>query len=128
MITNILNTLRNDAALQTLLQGSQNDSKIYAFSATKLNSIVYIYTDLSSNKITGQAKLELTVNTLLTDYALNMQITSRIKELLLTLADEQFNNDIIEILQNGGGSLRNDETGTIHCKLIFNIKYKERNK
>lgn len=126
ILSDILTVLENDVDLQLLLQGTTEDKKIYAFSTSKLNSIVYVYTDLISNKIIGQSRLELTINTLKTDYSLNIQILDRVKQLLLTLADESFNNDITEIQQNGGGILTNDETNTIHNKAIFTIKYKER--
>lgn len=126
ILSDILTVLENDVDLQLLLQGTIEDKKIYAFSTSNLKSIVYIYTDLISNKIIGQSRLELTINTLKTDYSLNIQILDRVKQLLLTLADESFNNNITEIQQNGGGILTNDETNTIHNKIIFTIKYKER--
>lgn len=120
VLTDILNILKSDVELQSLI-----GNKINAFSTEELNSIVYDYVDLTSNKIIGQSRLTLTVNTLEADYNLNLQIVSKIKQLLLTLADEQFNNNIMEIQQNGGGILRNEETATIHNKIIFTIKYKE---
>lgn len=120
ILTDILNTLKSDAELQSLI-----GNRIHAFSTEELNSIVYDYVDLTSNKIVGQSRLTITVNTLEVDYNLNLQIVSKIKQLLLTLADEQFNNNIMEIQQNGGGILRNEETSTIHNKIIFTIKYRE---
>ncbi len=126
VLDDILNVLQNATDLQSLLQGTVDDTKIYAFSTSKLNSIVYDYVDLTSNKIVGQARLTLTINTLKVDYSLNIQILDRVKQLLLTLADESFNNDILTIEQNGGGMLENQESATIHNKAIFTIKYKER--
>jgi len=126
VLIDILNILESDTELQSLLSGTTEDKKIYAFSTSKLNSIVYDYVDLTSNKIVGQARLTLTISNLKVDYALNLQIVSKIKQLLLTLGDESFNNNITEIQQNGGGMLENQETKTIHNKLIFSIKYKER--
>ncbi len=126
ILSDILNVLESDLELQSLLNGTTEDKKIYAFSTSKLNSIVYVYTDLISNKILGQSRFEITINTLKVDYSLNIQILDRVKQLLLTLADENFNDDITEIQQNGGGILTNDETNTIHNKAIFTIKYKER--
>jgi hypothetical protein len=120
VISDILNVLKSDANLQSLI-----GNKIHAFSTAELNSIAYDYVDLTSNKIIGQSRLTLTINSLAVDYSLNIQILNRVKQLLLTLADEQLNNSIIEIEQNGGGIMRNDETATIHNKAIFTIKYKE---
>ncbi len=127
ILTDILDGLKNDTELQSLLEGTLTDKKIYAFSADKLKSIAYVYTDLNSNKITGQARLELTINTLKVDYELNMLILDRLKQLLLTFASEEFNDNILTIEQNGGGILENEETKTIHNKIIFIIKYRERN-
>lgn len=120
VLTDILNILKSDVELQSLI-----GNKINAFSTEELNSIVYDYVDLTSNKIVGQSRLTLTINTLEVDYNLNLQIVSKIKQLLLTLADEKLINNIIEISQNGGGLLRNEETKAIHNKIIFTIKYKE---
>lgn len=120
ILSDILNVLKSDASLQSLI-----GNRIHAFSTTELNSIAYDYADLISNKIIGQGRLTITINTLSVDYALNLQILNRVKQLLLTLADEQLNNNIIEIQQNGGGILTNDETATIHNKAIFTIKFKE---
>lgn len=120
ILSDILNVLKSDASLQSLI-----GNKLHAFSTTELNSIAYDYIDLISNKIVGQSRLTLTINTLAVDYSLNLQILNRVKQLLLTLADEQLNNSIIEIQQNGGGMLENQLTATIHNKAIFTIKYKE---
>mgnify|MGYP000877093085 FL=1 len=119
ILDDILSILQNDVDLQLLLNGTTTDKKIYAFNTSKLNSIVYDYIDLTSNKIIGQSRLTLTINTLKVDYYLNMQIVNKVKQLLLTLADKQFNNKIMEIQQNGGGILTNEETNTIHNKLIL---------
>ncbi|MEL7646979.1 MAG: hypothetical protein AAGU76_02745 [Sedimentibacter sp.] len=127
ILTDILNILESDSELQSLLEGTTTDKKIYGFGTTELNSIVYDYVDLTSNKIIGQARLTLTINTLKVDYDLNLEIVSKVKQLLLTLADEKLNNDILTVEQNGGGMLENQETSTIHNKIIFTIKYKERN-
>lgn len=127
VLIDILTILQSDSELQSLLEGTTEDKKIYGFSTTKLKSIVYDYVDLTSNKIVGQARLTLTINTLKVDYSLNMQIISKVKQLLLTLGDKQLNNDILTVEQNGGGMLENQETSTIHNKIIFTIKYKERN-
>lgn len=127
VLIDILTILQSDSELQSLLEGTTEDKKIYGFSTTKLKSIVYDYVDLTSNKIVGQARLTLTINTLKVDYSLNMQIISKVKQLLLTLGDKQLNNDILTVEQNGGGMLENQEASTIHNKIIFTIKYKERN-
>ncbi len=125
VLTEILNTLNNDTELQLLLGGTTIDKKIYAFSANKLNSIVYKYIELQSNKIIGQSRLEFTINTLQVDYSLNLQILNRVKKLLLTLASENFSNTILKVEQSGGGIMENNETKTIHNKIFLTIKYRE---
>lgn len=126
ILSDVLSILQNDVDLQLLLQGTATDKKIDAFSTSKLNSIVYEFQEITSDKIIGQARFTLTINTLLVDYGLNLQILDRVKQLLLTLADEQFNNTILNIELNGGGIMQNDETSTIHNKAIFTIKFKEK--
>lgn len=127
ILTDILDKLKSDIELQSLLEGNSTDKKIYAFSADKLKSIIHNFVNLTSDKIIGQARLELAVNTLKVDYDLNLQIIDRVKQLLLTFASEEFNDNILTIEQNGGGILENEETKTIHNKIIFIIKYRERN-
>lgn len=120
ILDDILNILKNDIELKQLIDG------VHAFGSKQKNCIVYEYAELTSDKIKAQARLTLTIITLKNEYAKNLLIHKRVKQLLLTLGDNQLNNNILEVALNGGGILENDETLTIHNKAIFILKYKER--
>lgn len=122
VLDDILLILKNDPELKTLING------VYAFGigTNKIPCLVYEYTELTSDKVKAQSRLTLTITNSNSEYAKNLQIHKKVKQLLLTLGDENLNNDITEVALNGGGILLNDETQTIHNKAIFIIKYKER--
>ena len=117
VLNDILLILNNDSELKTLVSG------VYAFGTDVIPSIVYEYSELTNNKVVGQARLTLTIIT--KDYEINQKAYKRVKQLLLTLGDEKLNNEILEIALNGGGTLYNKESSTIHNKAIFIVKFKE---
>lgn len=122
ILDSILNILCADEVLKGLLGATVMDSKIHMFSTS--DGISYRWTQLTSDKIKEQNRLEITVVDM--DYEKAQSITSRVKTLLITLADQKLNNDIYEILQNGGGCIENQDTKAIMMKTIFIVKNKYR--
>lgn len=107
----------------TVLQGT--GYKIYPFGAPKAEDcIVYNFVPLINDGVKEQSRLEITVISKSMSKAYEMLGKTEAK--LLTVGDEKFNNDILEISLSGGGSLENLETETIHLKAYFIVKNRYR--
>ena len=88
------------------------------------NCIVYNFIPVSSDRVKEQNRLEITV--ISKDVKQGLNILEEVKNALLTFGDEQKTDNILEIALNGGGSLENLETDTVHFKAFFVIKNKYR--
>jgi len=86
--------------------------------------ILYKLVPVSNDGVKQQDRLEITV--ISTNLLTAQQMIEKIKCALLTIGDTQFNNDILEISLNGGGSLENVETNTYHLKAYFIMTSKYR--
>ena len=124
ILDSILKKLENDADLKSLLNASPTDTGIYINGTERTDSIVYKYALLSSDGIKEQSRLE--ISCLSKDYINGNQILDRVKIILLTIGDNQFNNDVLEIALNGGGVLFDEDADTHIIKAIFTIKNKYR--
>ena len=114
MITKeIYNLLKQDERLKGI--------KINPFSTNVFEkAIVYKVIPQSSNKIIEQSRLEITV--IDTDYSRAEELLEIVKDILITFGDNQLNNNILSVVQNGGGSMKNEATGTYHLSAFFNVK------
>lgn len=122
-LENILDILKNDNLLNTLLSATEEDTRIYPFASPKVcDCIVYNFTPLKSDGIKGIAQFKATIIT--QDMALNLAIQERLDELLLTLADNLLIANITNCTRSGGGTLYNAEVDTIHTIAHYAITYR----
>lgn len=85
--------------------------------------ICYRWIPSSSDGCISQYRLELriickTINTA-------QQVSKQIKGALLNIGDTAKLDGVLEVTQNGGGSLQDFGTQTIHTLLFFNVKERE---
>lgn len=121
MMLEILEVLKNDVELKSLLKATVRDSKIHMFGTTE--GISYKWIPLTSNSIKRQDRLEIMV--IHADYEIAINILERVKKLLLTTGDTQFSNRILSISQNGGGCIENPDTHDINLSCFFIVKSRE---
>lgn len=126
ILDDILQRLEDDTELKLLLNSSSNNTGIYLNKTDKTDSIVYRFINLSSDGIKEQNRLE--ISCLSQDYLKVNNILERVKEILLTVGDNQFNNDVLEIALNGGGYLFDEDTNNHIIKAFFIVKNRYRRK
>lgn len=125
VIREILNILKQDEQLTELLQATNQDRKIYMNETSfKGDCIVYTYTPLTNDSVKAQSRIE--IDCISTDFERCSIILKRVQDLLLTTGDESATENIIEIIQNGGGHLFDKEIKLHTLKAIFSIKEKVR--
>ena len=88
---------------------------------TDINKAYYKYIKASDK---GQSRFEFTV--VCDNYINSLKAINEAKRSLITLGDETLDNNILTVMGNGGGSLRDLDTGTFHESAFFTITYKER--
>lgn len=117
----LYNILKNDQQLSTLLGASLTDSKIYPYKNENGDKcITYNYITLTSDKIKEQVRYEVRVFVI--DILEGQQILKRVKDILLTLGDNQLTNEIIEVNVNGGITpLFDKDTGLYTIGLFFSL-------
>lgn len=120
ILDDILEKLENDNELKLLLKSTPYNTGIYLNITDKSDSIVYRYNNLTSDGVKEQNRLE--ISCLSKDYVKANQILDRVKTILLTIGDNQFNEDILEITLNGGGYLFEVDTNNHIIKAIFIVK------
>lgn len=109
IITDILNILKADTALKTLLGATTNDTRIYPYSTSQTdNCIVYIVSPVSDEDAKRVDRLE--IRAISTDLGNAYAIDSRVRTLLKTIGDTP-NNNFLNVVINGGGSLEDAKTG-----------------
>lgn len=127
MIYAILNKLKNDAELSSLLDKTEDDEKIYPL-FTESNDTCLVYTDaIVSGGDVKENRLEFRI---ITQYYDTMTlIEKKLNELLDIREYEQgFRFGSTSILKSaliGGGTLTNDATHTIERILIYRILWKQ---
>ncbi|KXL53377.1 hypothetical protein CLNEO_13480 [Anaerotignum neopropionicum] len=124
ILDDILQRLEDDTELKSLLNSSSNNTGIYLNKTDKTDSIVYRFINLTSDAIKEQNRLE--ISCLSQDYLKVNAILERVKAILLTVGDEQFNNDVLEIALNGGGYLFDEDTKNHIVKAFFIVKNRYR--
>lgn len=111
----LIQVMLNDDDLKKLV-----GSNIYPTQTDYLgNCILYSFHTTMSDKITETCRLQITIIAGTT--AETVQIEERIKQLLLTLGDNQLTNDILQVELNGGGTLYDNDRRKLHRILYFNI-------
>lgn len=128
MIYAILNRLKNDTQLSSLLSSTENDSKIYPlFTIGKDCCITYNDSPVSGGDV-KENRLELRI--IDNDYDHMMQIEERLNALLDLKEYEQGfiygNVSVMTSSLNGGGTLENDVTESIERILFYNIKWRKK--
>lgn len=124
MLNEILNILKADSELYSLLGATVKDSHIYMNQGKAETCISYKYTLISSDGIKAQSKLE--INCISTEYGKAENTLNRVKQLLITVGDNQLNNDILNVALNGGGNLFEEETERHIIKAYFIFTIRER--
>lgn len=124
MLNDILNILKADSELYSLLGATASDSKIYMNQGKAETCISYKYSIITSDGIKAQSKLE--VNCISPDYTKAESILNRVKQLLITVGNKQLNNDILNVALNGGGSLYIEGTNQHIIKAYFILTIRER--
>lgn len=124
MLNEILNILKADSELYSLLGANVKDSHIYMNNGKADTCISYKYSSITSDGIKVQSKLE--INCISPDYAKAESIFNRVKQLLITVGNRQLNNDILNVALNGGGSLYIEETKQHIIKAYFILTIRER--
>lgn len=118
IVDEILNILKADSTLKSLLGVTARDPRIYEFDTKNSgNVITYTFTTLTSDKVKEQSRFEC--NCISEDREKSLEIQTRVKQLLLTKGDESLTHNILSVVQNGGGSLKDAEKGVFKEKVIF---------
>lgn len=99
---------------------------VEAFSTnTVTNVCVYTYSNLTSDTVVSQDRLDITV--IDTNLKTAYNNLKKIQTKLLTTGDTQLTQDIISVVHNGGSTpVYNYETKTYHIKISLIIKGKVR--
>lgn len=116
MIVDLLAVLRANSKLTTLLGGEH----IYAKHTDYLgNCVIYDDYTTAANKITENTRLTIT---LVADHlSLIHSLAKEVKDSILTLADNQLTQNILQVELNGGGSLYDYDRQKHHRTLYFTI-------
>ena len=108
-IKQLITVQKADESVDSLIGG-----RIYPFHTTDISRdcIVYTPVPLEDDKIKETWRIEITI--ISKSLENNMAIDTAIRNALLTLADSQLTNSIMQVALNGGSMLENMETETIH--------------
>lgn len=122
ILDEILNILKNDDELTSILKPTATDKKIYMYESTRSdNCIVYNFIPITDDGIKGQARLDVT--SISQSYDIAQIMLDRIKHLLITIANNNLTNSILTVEQSGGGSLK--DGNTYRLKAFFVVKYRK---
>lgn len=121
----IIELLKNNAALYTLLGASAADSHIHPVNVaiSTIPAIAYRFYTISDDGVKRVDKFEITI----IDKSLESVelIAEEVRNTLITIGDDGKNNYITDISINGGGLLENIETKTYHKIVNYNITWRE---
>lgn len=123
MISEVINILKSDIVLKTLINGTTEDTHIYPlYTMSNEDCIIYKHVPISDDGIKTLDRLEL--NIISTSYSHTLEIEDRIKDLLLTIGDNQLTSSILDIEVNGGGALYDGKRNKVQRILFLNILYR----
>ena len=117
-MTEVINDISN------ILQKTGYKINAFASDIKDGDSVSYILIPSSSDGIKEQYRLETTIVS--NDFVRAVKMLDDVKNALLTIADTQKTNNILNIELNGGGNMVNYETNTYHLKAFFAVKSKKR--
>lgn len=121
MIDKVIDLLKDDSALRSLLEASLDDSHIEALSTSIIDAPALVYT-ISPIVIDGVKEVyKLELRAMAADIQTTINIIERVNELLLTLGDNSLSNDILSIDANGGGMMETDIPKRYHQFIFLNI-------
>ncbi len=117
MIKEVVSILNNSAALQALFDGM---NRIYPYTTDYLGDcVIYQVFPQSDNKAVNKIRIQISIIADTLDKALSVE--SIIKKLLLTIGDEPLTQNILQVEQNGGGSLFDYGRNKYHHYMYFDI-------
>lgn len=118
MLKVILDLLNGDEYLQSNLRA------LTGAYGSELPFVRYSYSPLTNDGVKAVSRFECTA--VADSIGQSLEIIKNINRVLLTVGDNVLTNDILEVEQNGGGQLYNEDTKTWHVKANYLIRYKER--
>lgn len=118
VIVQLVAKLNDNANLKAMVNA------ITPFKTMNVNTMYYKALKLTSDKVIGQIRFELTV--IADTYPKAINAITEAERSLLTFGDIPFSDDILTITRNGGGSMENLDTNTFHETVYFIITHKER--
>ena len=120
MIKNIVAVQKTDEAVSALI-----GNRIYPFhsSDTSQDSIAYTPVPLEDDGVKETWRVEITI--ISKSLENSMTIDTAIRNALLTIADAQLTDSIMQVTLNGGASLYNYETNTYHITGYYYITYRK---
>lgn len=127
MIYAILNKLKNDADLISLLRITEEDSRIYPLSTTNFGPcLVYNDSPIGDDGRTKVNRLEMRI--IDTDYDNMLLIEKALNEIMIIPEDEPGyiygSVNIMSCSQNGGGTLEHDGADVFERIIYYEIKWR----
>ena len=118
VLVELIDKLKANANLKAIV------TAITPFKTMTINTMYYKSLKLTSDKVVGQIRFELTV--IADTYPKAINAMTEAERTLLTFGDASFSDTILTITRNGGASMENVDTNTFHESAYFIITYKER--
>lgn len=122
VLIDLINILKNDTTLATLLGASVSNSKIMPMPLIT-QGIGYNFVTLTYDGVKAQSQFELTIINL--DVLKCYEIKNRIDDLLVTVGDSTLTTDILSCYQNGGGQYFDDDLNAFRLKVNYTIISRE---
>ena len=119
-IKQIVSVQKADEAVHALIGG-----RIYPFYTADLSQdcVVYVPTPIEDDGIREVWRVEITI--ISKSIENSMIIDSAIRKALLTIADNQLTNSILQVALNGGAMLKNYETETFHNTGYYYVVFRK---
>lgn len=128
MIYAIVDKLKNDTHLSTILKASSGDVKIYPLNASFDNAPCLVYNDTPVSD-DGETKVDkLEIRAIDKDYDNVLEIIKTVSEVLIIKeGDPGYESNGVSIMgcvQNGGGSLKDTKNNVYEKFIYLNIEWR----
>lgn len=113
--------------ISKILNSTGYSVNYYGACIDDLDTIVYTIIPQIADTVKEEYRLEITA--ISKDFVKAMNILDDVKKVILTSGDKSLTDNILSVVQTGGGNIYNYETETHHFKgyFILNVKNKEVN-
>lgn len=120
MIREVIRELESNKILLQLLGATAHDTHIYATHTNHLdNCLIYSSYTTGADKITLITRLTITI--VADNLSLTNSLEREVKRTIITLADNQLTNNILQVALNGGGTIYDYDRKKHHTNLYFTI-------